>query len=234
MKIGKLLRESLDRKTVIKVSVLVIIFTVATAVVYVTPLKRYTDPRALKAFFVSWGYWAPVIFVAVFAVKSVVPFPSSILALAGGLVFGPFYGAVYSIVGSVISASIAYQVSRRLGRDFVNKVLGTKARTLDRLTHVHGLEVVLFFRMVPSLPFDVFNLGAGLSDITFRDFFIGTALGMIPWSFALSYLGDRMANLRLNFISLLSFFLIIAIFVLPLLIKKFGNNKKGRGTSDAK
>ncbi len=225
MKIGKFLRERLDRKTVIKVLILVVIFSVATVVVYVTPLKRYTDPRKLKAFFVAWGYWAPVIFIAAFAVKSVVPFPSTVLALAGGLVFGPFYGAVYSIIGSTVSGSIAYQVSRRLGRDFVNKVLGSKARVLDRMTHAHGLAVVLFFRIVPSLPFDVFNLGAGLSDITFRDFVIGTAIGMAPWSFVFSYLGDRMVNLKLNFISILSLFLIVAIIVLPLLIKKFKGNK---------
>ncbi len=228
MKIGKFLKERLDKKTIIKVLALITIFTTATIVVYITPLKRYTNPNELKSFFLSWGYWAPLIFIAAFSVKSVIPFPSSVFALAGGLVFGPFYGAVYSIIGSIASAGIAYQISRRLGRDFVNKVLGAKAKTLDRLTNVHGLEVVLFFRIVPSLPFDVFNLGAGLSDITFRDFIIGTAIGMTPWSFALSYLGDRMANLKLNFISLLSFFLIIAIFALPVIIKKFGNDKKKR------
>jgi uncharacterized membrane protein YdjX (TVP38/TMEM64 family) len=226
MKIGKLLKDRLDKKTVIKVLILIAIFTTATIVVYNTPLRRYTDPKDLKNFFLLFGYWAPVVFMLAFAIKSVIPFPSSVFPLAGGLVFGPFFGALYSIIGSVISGGIAYQLSRKLGRDFVNKVLGAKARALDRLTNVHGLEVVLFFRLVPSLPFDVFNLGAGLSDITFKDFLIGTAIGMTPWSFALSYLGDRLANFKLNFISLLSFFLIIAIFALPLLIRKFGNNKK--------
>ncbi len=226
MKIGKLLKDRLDKKTVIKVLALIAIFAITTIVVYNTPLRRYTNPRELKSFFLSWGYWAPFIFILVFAIKSVIPFPTSVLALAAGLVFGPFYGAIYAIIGSVISAGIAYQLSRRLGRDFVVRVLGPKAKILDRLTGVHGLEVVLFFRIVPSLPFDVFNLGAGLSNIRFRDFLIGTAIGMTPWSFALGYLGDRLANLKLNFISFLSFFLIIAIFALPILIRKFSKNRK--------
>ncbi len=226
MKISKLLKERLDRKTVAKVLILIAIFTITAAIVYNTSLRRYTNPEEFKNLFLSWGYWAPLIFIAAFAVKSVVPFPSSIFPLAGGLVFGPFYGAIYSIVGSVISAGIAYQLSRKLGRDFIIKILGTKAETLDRLTNVHGLKVVLFFRIVPSLPFDVFNLGAGLSNITFKDFLIGTAIGMIPWSFALSYLGNRLANLQLNFITLLSFFLIISIIALPLLIRKFTKNSK--------
>lgn len=226
MKIGKFLKDRLDKKTVAKVVLLISIFAVATIVVYNTPLKKYTDPRELKAFFLAFGYWAPLVFILAFAVKAVIPFPSSVFALAAGLVFGPFYGAVYAIIGSVISAAIAYQLSRRLGRDFVVKVLGNKAKALDRLTNVHGLEVVLFFRMVPSLPFDVFNLGAGLSNITFSDFLIGTAIGMTPWSFALSYLGDRLANMKLNFISFLSFFLIIAIFALPIIIRKFSKNSR--------
>jgi uncharacterized membrane protein YdjX (TVP38/TMEM64 family) len=226
VKIGKFLKDRLDKKTVAKVVLLISIFAVATIVVYNTPLKKYTDPRELKAFFLAFGYWAPLVFILAFAVKAVIPFPSSVFALAAGLVFGPFYGAVYAIIGSVISAAIAYQLSRRLGRDFVVKVLGNKAKALDRLTNVHGLEVVLFFRMVPSLPFDVFNLGAGLSNITFSDFLIGTAIGMTPWSFALSYLGDRLANMKLNFISFLSFFLIIAIFALPIIIRKFSKNSR--------
>ncbi len=226
MKIGKFLKDRLDKKTVAKVVLLISIFAVATIVVYNTPLKKYTDPRELKAFFLAFGYWAPLVFILAFAVKAVIPFPSSVFALAAGLVFGPFYGAVYAIIGSVISAAIAYQLSRRLGRDFVVKVLGNKAKALGRLTNVHGLEVVLFFRMVPSLPFDVFNLGAGLSNITFSDFLIGTAIGMTPWSFALSYLGDRLANMKLNFISFLSFFLIIAIFALPIIIRKFSKNSR--------
>ena len=226
MKIGKFLKERLDRETVVKVLILISIFTVATILVYNTPLREYTNPQKLKKFLLSFGYWAPLIFILAFAVKAVIPFPSSVFALAAGLVFGPFYGAVYAIVGSVISAAIAYQMSRRLGRDFVIKVLGTKAKALDRLTNVHGLEVVLFFRIVPSLPFDVFNLGAGLSTITFSDFLIGTAIGMTPWSFAMSYLGDRLANMKLNFISILSFFLIIAIFALPVLIRKYSKSSK--------
>ncbi len=226
MKIGKFLKERLDRKTVAKVVLLISIFAIATIVVYNTPLKRYMDPRELKAFLLSFGYWAPLIFMLAFAIKAVIPFPSSVFALAAGLVFGPFYGALYAIIGSVISAAIAYQLSRRLGRDFVIKVLGNKAKALDRLTNVHGLEVVLFFRIVPSLPFDVFNLGAGLSSISFSDFLIGTAIGMTPWSFALSYLGDRLANMKLNFISFLSFFLIIAIFALPIVIRKFSKNSR--------
>lgn len=226
MKIGKFLKDRLDKKTIIKVSILLSIFIVATIIVYNTPLKAYTNPHKLKEFFLSFGYLAPIIFILAFAIKAIIPFPSSVFALAAGLVFGPFYGAIYSIIGSVISAAIAYQLSRRLGRDFVVKILGSKAKTLDRLTNVHGLEVVLFFRIVPSLPFDVFNLGAGLSNITFRDFLIGTAIGMTPWSFALGYLGDRLANMKLNFISLLSVFLIIAIFALPVLIRKFSKTSQ--------
>lgn len=230
MKIGKFLRERLDRKTVIKVFLLIAIFAATTLVVYNTPLRRYTNPRELKDFFLSWGHWAPLIFILVFAIKSVIPFPTSILALAAGLVFGPFYGALYAIIGSVVSAAIAYQVAKRLGRDFVVKVLGQKTKILDRLAEMHGLQVVLFFRIVPSLPFDVFNLGAGLSNIRYRDFLLGTLIGMTPWSFALGYLGDRLANLKLNFISILSFFLIIAIFALPVLIRKFSKSPEKKKT----
>jgi uncharacterized membrane protein YdjX (TVP38/TMEM64 family) len=46
-------------------------------------------------------------------------------------------------------------------------------------------------RVVPVAPFTVVNLVAGASHIRFRDFALGTLLGMIPGTLALVVLSDQ-------------------------------------------
>jgi uncharacterized membrane protein YdjX (TVP38/TMEM64 family) len=46
-------------------------------------------------------------------------------------------------------------------------------------------------RIVPIAPFTIINLVAGASHIRFRDFVIGTVLGLLPGLTAISLLTDR-------------------------------------------
>jgi len=45
---------------------------------------------------------------------------------------------------------------------------------------------------VPVAPFTVINLVAGASHISLRDYLIGTALGMLPGVFMISFFVDRL------------------------------------------
>ncbi|WP_397333710.1 TVP38/TMEM64 family protein [Ornithinimicrobium sp. INDO-MA30-4] len=46
------------------------------------------------------------------------------------------------------------------------------------------MTAILTLRLIPIVPFTAINYGAGLSSVRFRDYFFGSALGMIPGSIA--------------------------------------------------
>jgi uncharacterized membrane protein YdjX (TVP38/TMEM64 family) len=48
---------------------------------------------------------------------------------------------------------------------------------------------------VPVAPFTVVNLVAGASDIRFRDFLLGTIIGLLPGLIALTLLGYQISEL---------------------------------------
>jgi uncharacterized membrane protein YdjX (TVP38/TMEM64 family) len=48
---------------------------------------------------------------------------------------------------------------------------------------------------VPVAPFTVVNLVAGASDIRFRDFLVGTIIGLLPGLIALTLLGYQISEL---------------------------------------
>src|SRR5688572_5391475 len=59
-------------------------------------------PAELTTFFEKFGGWAPVVFLAVLALRPVALIPGQILCAVGGLVFGTAMGSVYSLVGSML------------------------------------------------------------------------------------------------------------------------------------
>ena len=66
--------------------------------------------------FFKTGLWGPVLYVALYTFRPLVLFPSTLLTLAGGFVFGPVLGVVYTVVASNCSAAVAYLVGRYFGQ----------------------------------------------------------------------------------------------------------------------
>lgn len=65
--------------------------------------------------FMTNGFWGPIIYIVLYAVRPLILFPSTVLTLAGGFVYGPVLGVLYTILASNISSTIAYYVGRFFG-----------------------------------------------------------------------------------------------------------------------
>jgi phosphatidylserine/phosphatidylglycerophosphate/cardiolipin synthase-like enzyme/uncharacterized membrane protein YdjX (TVP38/TMEM64 family) len=123
---------------------------------------------------------AAVAVLAVYVLAGLVVAPITVLILATGAVFGPFVGGVYALGGAVLSAAVTYAVGRRLGRDTVRRLAGSRLNAITlRLTR-KGVVAVAVMRALPIAPFSVVNAVAGASHVGLREFLLGTALGMAP------------------------------------------------------
>ena len=60
--------------------------------------------------FMQNGLWGVFIYVILYAVRPLILFPSTVLTLAGGFVFGPVLGVLYTIIASNISSTITFFV----------------------------------------------------------------------------------------------------------------------------
>lgn len=137
----------------------------------------------------SAGLWAPLLFVATYAVLTVLLVPGSPLTIAAGVLFGPVYGTALVVVGATLGATGAFLWGRRLGRDAVARLTGDRFEQVDAWLHDRGMLAVLYLRLVPLVPFNLLNPVAGVTGVTLRDYVIGTAIGIIPGSFAFAALG---------------------------------------------
>jgi uncharacterized membrane protein YdjX (TVP38/TMEM64 family) len=98
---------------------------------------------------------------------------------------------LYSLLGATLSAVFVYGIGREVGRDAVRRVAGRRINDLSRRIAKRGLLAMLFVRIVPVAPFSIINLVAGASHLGFRDFLIGTILGLLPGTILISFFVDR-------------------------------------------
>ncbi len=118
--------------------------------------------------------------------------PGTIPTLAGGAIFGIARGMLFNTIGANLGALLAFLLARYLGRDFVARVLKGKGATLDEKIGEHGLGTILYLRLIPLVPFNALNFGAGISRVSLRDYVLGSLIGMLPGTLVYTYFADAL------------------------------------------
>lgn len=134
---------------------------------------------------------SPVLVVLGFVIAGFVAFPFTLLIIASVMTYGLLLGFLYSLIGGMASALIVYAIGEKMGRNSVRKLAGQKINSISKKLAKHGIITIVAVRIVPVAPFTVVNLVAGASHINFRDYLIGTLLGMVPGMFSVTLIADR-------------------------------------------
>lgn len=199
-------------------------------VAWTTPVGEYLSRDGIGRA-IAWlrgSTWAPVIFIAIYATATALAIPGSVLTLAGGALFGVFWGTVYNSIAANLGANAAFGVARLLGRDGVRTLAGDRLDALDRATEEHGFRGLLTLRLIPAVPFNALNFGAGLTAIPWPTYALSTLVGIFPGTLVYTMFADallagsREASREALLRVLVSGLLLVALSFLPTLAKKLG------------
>jgi len=215
-------------KAVMKAVFLLAFIVAAIIVVRFTPVKNYLSAEALGRFLETAGFWAPVVFMMIYTVGVCLFLPGTLLTGLGAAIFGAYWGFVYVWFGAMGGASAAFFIGRTLGREFASSLIGNKLKKYDDAIERNGFATVLYLRLV-YFPFTPMNFGMGLTRVHFRDYFIGTGLGIMVGTFIFTFFIGTLKDVWAsgNWGELISFkvFFSIALFIfsffIPKIIKKF-------------
>ncbi len=133
---------------------------------------------------------APAYVLGGYVLGGLVMFPLTLLIVTTAIVFGPFWTIIYGFSGTLLSASINYNIGRKLGRQTLRKIAGGKLNKISKWLAKDGIVSVASIRLIPIAPFQIVNLIMGASHIKYRDFVIGTAIGLIPGIFGIALFAD--------------------------------------------
>jgi len=144
---------------------------------------------ALSEWLADVGVWAPLAFIALYAVATVLFLPGSVLTLAAGALFGAIPGALYSLTGATLGATLAFLVARYLAADWVARKSGGRLKQLIEGVEAEGWRFVAFLRLVPLFPFNLVNYALGLTRIPLLAYATASFICMFPGALAYAWLG---------------------------------------------
>ncbi|WP_334163616.1 TVP38/TMEM64 family protein [Phenylobacterium sp.] len=126
------------------------------------------------------GAWALPVAVAAFAILAFVGVPQFMLIAAAVVAFGPETGFAYSWIGTMVSATVGFFIGRVAGARVLETFSGEGLRRFMKLVGRNGFYASLIVRLVPSAPFIVVNMAAGVTPMKLWHFLAGTAIGIVP------------------------------------------------------
>jgi phosphatidylserine/phosphatidylglycerophosphate/cardiolipin synthase-like enzyme/uncharacterized membrane protein YdjX (TVP38/TMEM64 family) len=137
--------------------------------------------------------YAPLIVLVAYVVGGLLVFPLMLLIAGTAIVFGPVLGTLYALAGALSSASVVYTIGRKLGRETIRRLAGRRLNDLSHRLARRGLLAIVFVRLVPVAPYSIVNVVAGAAHIGWRDFLLGTLIGLCPGVLLISLFVDRAA-----------------------------------------
>lgn len=146
---------------------------------------------------------APLIFLAVQIVASLLFIPRALLAAVAALLFGVWWGLFWAVLGALLGAIVGFAVARYINSGWLD------LESLPRLgpwllkAERGGWRAVAALRLIPVFPHSLANYALGLTRIGFWPYAIGSLLGQLPMTIAyvdLTAAGGRLASGRVDWV----------------------------------
>ncbi|WOX05723.1 TVP38/TMEM64 family protein [Microbulbifer pacificus] len=172
-----------------------------TTVAVVLAILHYFDLDDRLIELMQWmdslGWQASIWFILVIAIAIIFLFPGVIFTMGAGFVFGVIKGTIYVVLGTTLGAAIAFLIARYLFGKRTSAWVMSKIKpdNLGEIVRDEGWRMIMLTRMVPLFPFKLTNYFFGLTPLKFRDFVIGTFIGVIPITVNNVYVGSIAADL---------------------------------------
>ena len=179
----------------VKLIILGVFLVMVVGAVFLLPVKDWLI-QAL-AWTEGLGFWAPAFVAAFYIIACVLFLPGSVLTLGAGVLFGVVKGTITVSIGSTHGACTAFLVGRTVARDWISAKVARNAKfgAIDTAVGEQGLKIVLLTRLSPVFPFNMLNYAFGLTKIPFRQYALGSWIGMLPGTVMYVYFGAGLRSL---------------------------------------
>jgi uncharacterized membrane protein YdjX (TVP38/TMEM64 family) len=171
-------RQRLLKPVHLRLILAVVLVVILIAAGKITGAHQYFTPDKVQDLVQDAGIWGYVLFIIIFSIGELLHIFGLIFVAAGVYAFGEFAGLLLGIVGGTIAVCVSFLVMRTVGgRAFTRIDKPWVVRLLQRLDTKPIRTVIilrLVFIMYPSL-----NYLLALTSIRFRDYLIGSVVGLI-------------------------------------------------------
>lgn len=181
-------------------SILKLIFWIVLIISLIAAANYFNIQGLLKSaldWIANLGPWGPLTFIFIYILATILFIPGSLLTLGAGAIFGVLWGSIYVSVGATIGATGAFLVGRYLARRWVEKQIEGNAefKAIDQAVAKEGWKIVGLTRLSPVFPFNLLNYAFSITQVSFKDYFFPTWIGITPGTVLYVYIGSLATSL---------------------------------------
>ena len=178
------IKDKVKLESLIKIALIVFIFIIGSLLIQ----KNIEQIKEL----IGGGFLSIILYILLLTIAVVIaPINTMVLIPIASNVWGWFLSGVYSIIGWSIGAYISFCISRRYGVSLVNKII-----PMEKIWHFEKLVPkenffwsIVLLRIIT--PVDILSYVLGLfTHIDKRRYILATILGISPFAFIFSYIGE--------------------------------------------
>ncbi len=145
------------------------------------------------------NFWLVLLaFIGIYAAATAFMVPASALTIGGGFLFGVYVGAPAVIIGATMGACILFIAAKTSLGETLKSIAGPFLAKMEKGFNENALSYMFTLRLIPLFPFAVVNIAPAILGAKFRDYFITTALGIIPGTIAYTLIGSGLRGTLLD------------------------------------
>lgn len=132
---------------------------------------------------------APLVFLGIHIVASLIFFPRTVLAMAAGAMFGAWAGTLWAALGSTIGAVAGFLLARYVNSGLVDLESMQRLGPLLLRAERGGWRAVAVLRLIPVIPHALTNYALGLTRLPLGAYALGSLVGQLPMAIACADFG---------------------------------------------
>jgi len=142
-------------------------------------------------------FWSAMLLPILCGISLVFLAPGTPWNLAAGYLYGIYGGLIIAMAGLMFGASLAFALGRTIAREWVEKKIAERPqfRVIIWAIKKNGIKITTLARLSPLFPFPVLNYAFAITEVTWMQYEIGTAIGLLPATIAWTFVGTTMHNL---------------------------------------
>jgi len=149
----------------------------------------------IQNYILTYPSFSVVICILIIAIMISLMGPITPVCILAGFYFGLYVGLLIAIIGEVIGAVIVFLYARYFFKAYILKQFGERFKNFKDGFNRNSISYLLFIRVIGGVPFGIQNLLPAVMDMKFRDYFIATMFGVIPWAYILVSMGNGSQNI---------------------------------------
>lgn len=185
---------NIQNKFIIKLILGVLAFLAVYFIALMIFSKYGISREDIRNFVIGLGSLGVVAIIILMALSVMSPFPDSPTAIIAVVIYGPILGPIFILCGSMLGAVLDFIIARKLGRKFISKRWPDLISIINKFAKRFGFESMVFFRIFPTVTFDIVSYTAALTHVKFKTFCLATFLGLLPLTITYGIVGTGLES----------------------------------------